>query len=328
MRRYALALMFVAASSAIAIDFNETEGNNSKAAANAFGGMTGGDRVLGTLFGAAAPDAEDWFRLTMAPKASGIWLSRLQLTLPGGAPVTQHFGNITGLGQTAGVIGTNMEILQTSATTTTTPNMVQWYGFGKSESLFYMVNDDTGENEGDYIATLTQTLISPTVIATQFSGPLTISTVGQTGANQTDTDLWLYDSNFNAIAGAGNDDEPAPGNTLGSTLTRTLANGTYYLAISNFNLANNQAAAADDSFQNGSVTDFPNLILNDSFGGDSGASTGPLDISFTVNGVFQSATKSGAFDVQFFQLTVVPEPGTMAVLGLGALALLRRRKRS
>jgi hypothetical protein len=317
-----LAFMSALVAFAIGTDFTETEPNGTKAQANQFVGLVGGDRILGGL----PADEMDWFRVTMAPKATGIWLSRIQLTLPGGGTAVDHNATLMGLSQTNGVVGSTETILQESLPNTNTPNILQWYGFGKSESLYFFV--DSPATPGDYVATLTQTQISPNVISQAFQeGSVTITTVGQTGATQTDTDLWLYDANFNAISGAGNDDVSG-GASLGSTLTRNLAAGTYYLAISNYNLANNQASPVDDAYRNGAVTDFPNLILNSSSSGEQGADNISFRITDGFNILNQTSSKSEAFQVQFYQFNVVPEPGTMAVLGLGSLGLFARRRRA
>src|SRR6185369_17422365 len=91
-------------------------------------------------------------------------------------------------------------------------------------------------------------------------GPITISSVGM--GIMTDTEYWVYDGNFNAIPGYGNDDTPPPGGAVQSTLTRFFGAGTYYLAVTAFNLANEQPSPGDDGFVSGTVLDFPNAILS------------------------------------------------------------------
>jgi hypothetical protein len=254
----------------------------------------------------------------MYQSSLGIYRHRLTLTTPGTAG---HTGSIRGLSQSAGVPtqGTD-STFQSSSSATTPARFNQWYGFGKAESLYYRVAG-TASTTGDYTATHSVEMITPTVLGNFAAGSIMIDTVGR--GHTTDTDLWVYDSNFNAIPDYGNDDEFGTTN-LQSRLTRTYAPGKYYLAISNFGIANHLGSPADDDFRTGSVMDFPNLIANSS-------STTNLNITFAFTDaqgttVFP-ATKVGAYDVNFYEFNVVPEPGTMTALGLGALGLMARRRR-
>ena len=88
--------------------------------------------------------------------------------------------------------------------------------------------------------------------------------------------------------------------SLGSVLTRDYAGGVYYLAISNFNVANNQASPADDDFRTGVVMDFPGVVANSS-------TTVNLNLASLIGGVAQPAIKSSPYDVVFirFERTVV-----------------------
>lgn len=302
----------------------EIEPNDTKPfATNAFG-LVNGDTLSGNTTGSSTvtPGATsaDYFRLRTAAGALGIYRNRMIITTTGTAG---HTGTLRGLTQTAGVpnAGTDSAV-QTSSTVTSPARFNQWYSFGREADIYYRVAG-TASTTAEYTATLEQTAVAPLIVAGSFNaGSLTINTVGFTGATQTDTDFWVYDSNFNAIPGYGNDDHFG-GTTLGSTLTRNYAAGTYYLAISNFNIANNQGSPADDDFRTGAVTDFADVILNSS-------TTANLNVSFNisdgVNIVTTSATKVGAFDVVFAQFTVIPTPGAAALFGLAGLAGVRRRR--
>jgi len=133
---------------------------------------------------------------------------------------------------------------------------------------------------------------------TELAGPslpqatATITTVGQS-APQTDTDLWVYDASRQPIPTFGNDDEFGT-TSLGSALTRDYAGGVYYLALSNFNIANNQASPADDDFRTGVVMDFPGVIANSS-------TTVNLNLASLIGGIAQPATKAGPYDVVFIR---------------------------
>jgi hypothetical protein len=303
--------------------FTETEPNDSKATANFFSPTGAGFTISGNSTGAstttAGPTSADYFRLKMFNAAPGIYRHRLVLT----SAIAGHTGTLRGLSQTAGAANpTSDAVLQTSSTATTPARFNQWYGFGKGEELFYRVTG-TASTTADYVATHSVEQITPMSLGSFQPGTLEITTVGMTGATQTDTTIWVYDSNFNAIPGYGNEDEPAPGTTLGSRLTRNFAAGTYYLMVSNFRTANNQTAPFDDRWQTGNLTDFPNIAINSS-------TTANLNVSFQITDMtgaqFFQAFKAGPYDIVWAQFEVVPEPGTMLALGAGIAALAARRR--
>jgi len=109
-----------------------------------------------------------------------------------------------------------------------------------------------------------------------------------------DTDLWVYDVTNTAIVGAGNDDTPAAPGPSGShsTLTRSYPSGSYTVAVSNYNVANNLGSPADDGWRAGGVLDFPGVVANSS-------TTAAATLNPTIGGTLVTAAKSGAFDIQF-----------------------------
>jgi hypothetical protein len=159
-------------------------------------------------------------------------------------------------------------------------------------------------------------------------GLITMNWLGQ--GHSSDTDMWVYDGNFNAIPGYGNDDEsplggsPGTGVTLQSWLARNYAPGTYYIAVSNFALANNQGSPSDDDFRTGTVLDFRDIVANSS-------TTTNVNLAFTIadsTGVSLAVpnTKAGPFDVNWFCFTVVPEPSAWGLVIAGAAMLLASRR--
>jgi hypothetical protein len=299
----------------------ELEVNDSKATAtiaNSGGaGMANGDYITGTSTGTStslggAVNTADYFRVRTALAPLGVYRHRLALDQVGNA------ASIRGLNQAAGVIGTTDSTMQTSSTATTPPRMVQWYGFGKGEEVYYRVTGTTSTT-GQYRATLSTTPVTITdVVGSIQSGNVTIQTwnIG----NTTDTDFWVYDSNFNALSDFGNDDESiaggGPGTTLQSMCTRNLSAGTYYLALSNYNFANNMPAAADDDFRSGIVLDFPDAAANSS------TTATAVNLTFRITSsagqINVPASRLEAYGILWFRLVVQDNP-TIAPTGSGSV---------
>ena len=222
------------------------------------------------------PTSADTFRIRTALTGFAIYRYRLVLITVGTAG---HVCTIRGVNQIAaaqapwpgavGTAGVADVTLQQSSPATTPARFVQWYGFGKGEELYYRVAG-TAATTGDYTATLERTTITPANIGSFPAGSLTISTLGQ--GHTTDTELWVYNGNFDPISGYANDDEAAsaisgvPGTTGGSVqsvLKRNYTPGTYFVAVSNFSTANNLGSPCDDDFRGGPLMDFPGAICND-----------------------------------------------------------------
>lgn len=274
----------------------------------------------------------DYFLVQNAARPLGIYRHRLVLT----SQIAGHAATIRGLNQiaaplgpwtgTVGTPGTTDAVAQTGFIPAgTTDRIVQWYGFGKQEQFYYRVTGTASTTE-QYRATLVSEPVTPVNLGTFQEGAITITTVGQ--GHSTDTDLWIYDSQLNAIVGYGNDDANpaggAPATSLQSWLTRNYTPGTYYLALTNFQFALSQPSPSDDNFRTGTLTDFPNIAVNSS-------ATVNLNLTFSVTdslGTTQfPATKVGQFDVFWGQFTVIPAPGAMALLAVGGLFMANRRRR-
>jgi len=125
------------------------------------------------------------------------------------------------------------------------------------------------------------------------TSPITITTVGQTS---TDTDMWVYTGSREAIPGYGNDDH-FNGATLQSELIRPYAEGSYILAIANWQLANDQASPADDDYRSGTVLDFPGAIASSS-------TTLNLPLNPNIGGTAVPLIRANAFDVGFVTFSV------------------------
>lgn len=326
--------------------FPEVEPNDSRATANAVVGMSapGNGGAFNAISGnsiASSGTGIDSFLITAHPLPLGIYRNRLVISTTGTAG---HTGSIRGLSQTAappdtlpgipwdGVVGsatTTDVAMQSSVTTTTPARFNQWYGFGKGEQFQYRVTG-TASTTADYLVSMETVPVTPVDLGTFEAGLITMNWNGQ--GHTTDTDMWVYDGNFDAIAGYGNDDSsfalngaPIATTSLQSFLARNYAPGTYYIAVSNFQLAHNQASPSDDNFRTGTLLDFPNIIANSS-------ATANLNMAFAIQDSVMAAplavatTKAAAFDVNWFKFTVVPTPSSMALLGLGGLIAARRRR--
>ncbi|MFN0243724.1 MAG: thrombospondin type 3 repeat-containing protein [Planctomycetota bacterium] len=252
--------------------------------------------TTGTTTTAGAATSVDTFRVRTGALPLAIYRHRLAITTTGTAG---HTGTIRGLSQSAGVIGVGDNAFQTSSTATTPARFNQWYGFGKQEQIYYRVSGGAATTL-PYNSTLSTTTVTPIGVSTVFTeGAITITSVGQGHTN--DTDMWVYDSNLNAIATYGNDDEFGT-TSLGSALTRVYTPGTYYVAMTNFSFGNNQPAPTDDDFRSGTVLDFPDAAANSS-------TTTALNVTFRLTDAFSNtqqvaATKSGPYDVVWAQFTV------------------------
>ncbi len=280
---------------------SEVEPNDSKDSATP-ANLTPGQNLCGVAAGET-----DYFLVGTPTGVSGLTRYRLVLT----SDTPSQLVTLRGLTQTDGAanVGSNA-ILQTGPGT---DPFVQWYAGGNSadptaRKIFVGVAGGTTGTE-NYALTLVAAPVVPVDVAGgNFSaGSIEITTVGTTGAGQTDTDIWVYDSNFNPIPDFGNDDEPA-GATLGSKLTRTYVPGTYYLALGAYQTQNNLTAATDDDFNDGNLTDYAGVtVTNITTVGQNRS----FRISDSVGPREVAATTVEAFEVLWFKF-IVGEGGTVA----------------
>lgn len=273
----------------------EVEPNDAKASANLI--TLPAANAAGVIVGnstSASGTGLDYFRVTVPVRATpAFYRHRLIAT----SSTVGHTLTLRGLNQVAGVPGAIDSTVQTSSTVTTPARYVQWYT-SEAGGEIYVRATGVAATTADY------SLDYEVQPVAELAGPIfgeatvTITTVGQS-APQTDTDLWVYDANRQAIATFGNDDQFGT-TSLGSVLTRDYAGGVYHLAISNFNLANNQPSPADDDFRTGIVMDFPGVFANSSTAVN-------LNLASLIGGVAQPATKADPYQIVFvrFERTVV-----------------------
>lgn len=279
--------------------YTEVEPNETKSTATPANPMVVGDMLTGTTTGSVTTPGLltnlDHFLVTI-PTSPTPAITRYALTLS--SAVAGHTATIRGLSQSAGVIGTTDSTAQTGQTVA--PNRVNvFYSFGNGGSLYYRVAG-TATTVQPYTTTLSSTPVVPVSMGSFQGGPITVSTdiVGQT----TDTDIWVYDASLNPIPGFGNDDRFSSTSSR-SHLVRTFLPGTYYVAVTNFNFANNQASPTDDDFRSGTVTDFAGVAVNSS---TSTALTLNLSVTDCAGTVTSNSTKAAAFDINWYTFTVLP----------------------
>lgn len=315
-----------------AANFIEIEPNDSKATATNVQLLASGDTITGNSI-AATGTGLDYYTVRTPVQAIAIYRNRLTLN-------QANVGTIRGLGQTAtgpNGIGPGMpnpaaldNTLQTS--TVATGMMNQWYSFGRVGAISYRVTGAAGTT-ADYVATFTQVVVTPVSLGNFQAGPITFTNTGLTSTQ--DTEVFVYDANLVAIPGYLNDDfldgtvVPPGGSTLNSILTRNYAPGVYYVAISNFNTADNQLSPADEGTATGTYLDFDGAMANSSTTLLASIPFSVRDSSGTTN---FTATKPGPFDIYWATFTVIPEPSTVTLAAVGlaglAVAAYRRRRRS
>jgi subtilisin-like proprotein convertase family protein len=295
------------ATAAVAQNHPEIEPNNTKGDALFHGPFVlgAGHSISGTSAAATDPD---YFLIKTAPAQLGVYRHRLVLSsnTPG------HTVNIRGTGQIAAAAGawpcasgtpSGTDTVAQTALTDGSLRTVQWYGFGKGEELFYRVAGTTSTT-AEYMAVLETAPVTPMNLGTFMPGEITITQVNQ--GHSGDGDMWVYDSNLNAIIGYGNDGSStnggAPTNSLAPVhLRRNYEPGVYYIAMTNFNLANDQSSPCDDGYRTGTILDFPDSVL-------SSTTTTNINLAFAMidgQGVTPvPATKAEAFEVLWFRFEV------------------------
>ncbi len=286
----------------------ETEPNDTRATANSFT-LNVGDTICGTTTGTGTTGGGlatyDFHKIT-TPAHTGIKRNRIRVaSFPAG-----HTLSLRGFGQTAGVINTTESEIQASSTSSNPARMIQWYTLGNEtgandRSIYVRVagtTSTTGQYSLNYIASDD---VTPITLSRDIRpGSVTITSVGQTGTSQSDTDMWMYDSNFNPIAGFGNDDTFGS-TSAGSTITRTMDAGTYYLAMTRYNLANNQGSPADDDFRTGAMFENSGLLAR---GTSFTTFTPPANVSIKVTDtegdVTQAINLNEGFEIAFVKVVV------------------------
>ncbi|MCY2958854.1 MAG: hypothetical protein NTY35_01720 [Planctomycetota bacterium] len=285
----------------------ELEPNSTKAEATVVHCIHSADWLSGTTMGASTTpgsplaDTADTFRINTCALPLGIYRHRLFINsmTPG------HTGTLCGRNQVDGVIGSLEVPIQSSFARTTPARFNEWYGFGRAEEVYYRI-EGTPATTAPYSVVLSSNIVTPVDFPQVLTeGMLTISTTGE--GHATNTDLWVYDSALLPLFTFGNDDASGPPSAQ-SSLTRMFSAGTYYLAITDYNLASNQASPVDDANRNGNVFDFPDVLA-------SGSSLPGADLTFSITDFARSnqmhLAKTGPYDVLWVRFVVMPHGYSM-----------------
>jgi len=314
---------------AYAVDFPETEPNNTKATANLVT-LNNGDSVRGSSQSASTTGTgaltADYFRIKTSAQPLGIYRHRLALTQTGTAG---HVPTLRGLNQVANVVGTTDTQIQLGIVSTVPARAITWYGFGKQEEIYYRVAGAT-MTAGVYTSTLTDTTVAPVIAAGTLLdlGPVKFQTVNTLGTFN--VDMWLYDSNFDAIVGAGSDNvRTGAAGTQGGFPVNSgfvqsgLAAGTYTMAIADFSAGNNLASpAGDGDSTSGNVMDFPNGYFS-SVVNPPGAANVSLYISDNFGNVINAPVVFAANEfgqVAFVQFTISANTEPTAITATASAA--------
>ena len=297
-----------------AVDYPEIEPNETKAQALTNGAFTlaAGDSVSGSTTGTstltAGAASADTFLVKTTPAALGIYRHRLVITTPGTAG---HTGTIRGLASTStGATAGGDSTFQTSSSSTTPGRMNQWYGFGKEEQIYYRVTGGS-TTTADYTSTLSTDVITPAAFATSpEAGTMTIFHDVATNSAY-DRDMFLFDSNFNPIAGIDDGDAIA--------LSVTLSPGTYYIGYGRWQTAAGPTAGnsiIQGTYQSGTVLDFADAAATNS----ASVGTQPVTLNISaVNGTHSASDIAlGSYDMAWFSFTVDPAISPTNPSGVGA----------
>lgn len=301
-----------AAAASAQATYQEAEPNENRLTATPVGPLAPGDRFTGTSTGGSTAESgaasADMFLVSVAPAPPAIYRHRLVLTSPT-AGQTMTIRGLSQVGTSAGAwpctVGVQGDLDLALQTSTFFPvaRTLQWYGFGRGERLYVRVAG-TADTTAPYTVTLERTTVTPQEIGPFAAGSITFSSRGQ--GHATDTEMWIYDADLNPIPGYANDDNSVNGGGDGvgfqSLLTRPFQPGVYYLAISNYSLANHLGSPCDDDHRTGGVADFPGLLVC------SALSTN-IDTTFSVThagGAVQvPAVRPGPYDVLWYRFEVI-----------------------
>jgi len=187
-------------------NYVEQEPNDTADQASFFDGIIGGDTFAGTSAGSMppSPGGVDYFRIRLATAPSSIYKHRL--LVPAHAYLHMQMP----------VLSSCIFLRFTDAGFSDSNRSLQWYGFGRAEEVrWWVVCPPLNPN---YLLTLQSEVVVP---RSEWPAMPPGAFRFESLAPSTGINVGLYDATFSVI----------PGPQTGASITRTIPQGTYYLAL-------------------------------------------------------------------------------------------------
>lgn len=305
------------------------DAGNTKALATLVSSYAAGEVISGTVTGTST-DIDYYHVVTATNAVKNIYLHNLAVTAAPGVSITTRGRQWNGPSAAPGgatVALADVQMLSGRAN----GDSIKWYGFGNNDGQYLRVAKSTS-GAGTY--SLTHTITTVTV---QNTASTTVGTHSLATRYLGDGEIFLYDSNFNLV---GQNDNQTSYSASGNTAEIKFANlalGTYFVAVGNGNTSSSNpgVTTAGSAFLEasiaagstwGGIQDDANTLARPSNVSQS-VSAGGTDFSLYIDGVrvSQTTTVQGQ-EVAWYQINVVPTPGTLALVGMGGLIVGRRRR--
>lgn len=297
--RHCLSLVPILVGTALA--HADVEPNGSKATAQQVNFTLGGASML--IAGTTSSSDDDFYSVNNVDFGQ----NEVTLTLDNTSGPALTI-DLVGLQQVNGTITTNDAVLQSKSVAPGGQAVLRWYTTWDPGPSFvitgvvYVRVRGTGSSPSTYSSTLSSSVLPAPIVAAPGSGFFAPGPITITATNASvDTDLWVYNCDFGAIAGRGNDDAFVLNGR--AQISANYVNSRYIIAITNGNLANSEASPASDLQRSVPVADFRGVFVAD----DPSAAS---DLSLTINDgsgpVAVSVTKPGPHGIAFVQFQVGP----------------------
>ncbi len=246
--------------------FLDLEPNDTKAEAVSASGLLPGDEILlDNNYSGFDPDV---FRIQPASLPPGIYRHTLR---DDGSVAPTRFRALGLDGVVDAVLPGSASILSDSLNGDPSAPMVAWYGFGKSEELYTELYATGFARSGAAARVVFETEeITPVDVGNVdvYGGTYTVSVNGT--ANEADTEVFVFDAEYNLIPFGWADDQNGFNNA--AVATPTLTPGRYYVAASTKGLSSHTPPGSQSVFYNefavpSGVTDFKGPLVAGNFAG-------------------------------------------------------------